>query len=161
MKTFSGKTIRDYGHPDKNCKIDIIKSNKKYLSPFDIEFDMYNHKGDYFSKNAYESAITFFEEQCVYKKIERYEIIYHLPVIGLLEKYDYKKNKYIFWTEDEEEIPYSILDLVVIYKVYNKMNQNVDASRQVHRHSRFYTDKTYRRDKFGNKHLSRKISIDI
>lgn len=158
---YSGKTVRNnywkqLGHFFDKV-FDIQRKNNKHLTLFDVVFGIipkYLKERSYvFSDDNFSFAIDFLEENNVYTRKDRKQIIYHIPVIGLYEKFDEKKKKYIYRTENEEKIPYSITDDVVVFKVWSSLLSDTKYFSEKNTHMKLYqqTDKSYKREKYGRK----------
>ena len=165
---YSGKTVRNWFWNHQNNYIDkvfdISRKNDKHLTLFDVVFDIkpkyQQERSEIFSNDNFSSAIDFLKEHNVYSKLDRGKTIYHIPVIGLFEKYDEKKNKYIYRTENEEEISYSFLDDIVVYEVWDFSESKFFPEKNLHKKLNRKDTKEFNRQKFGRKPYKKTCDSD-
>lgn len=102
------------------------------------------------------------EENNVYTRKDRKYTIYYIPVIGLYEKFDEKKNKYIYRIKNEEGIPYSITDDIVVFKVWSSILSNSKYFSEKNSHKKLYqkTYKAYKRQKYGRKSNRKNYDVE-
>jgi hypothetical protein len=167
----SGKTVRNFHWKMRSSKkkneFEIRRKNPKDLTQFDIDFDIIPsesisswQKQESFSEAEYGSAIEFLERVATSKRQNKVCTIYLVPVIGQFDKYDSKKGKFIFDTEDEHGIDYSTLDLIVEYEIWNRHDSKYfnDKNLDIHR-NRWQTKNGYP-EKLGRKY-SRTMKSDF
>jgi hypothetical protein len=159
---YCGKTVRNNSRKFTKYIIKQIiyinRKNNKHLTLIDVLFGFtptgtIEHTS-LLSDDVFASVIELLEKHNVAKKQNKKETFYYVPVIGLYEKFDAKKNKYIYSTNTvEEKYPIFNNDDVVEYRVFSVLLSNTKYYFKNNTQKKIIqqTDKNHRRAKYGRK----------